>query len=73
MTPEVHAAAGVVKQRAPKGLSESEKRKASAARRLDLKQQVVAAARARGWPVLDDNEADACFVGVVALTKGTGG
>lgn len=71
MTSEVHAAAGVVKPpRAGKGLTPTERRRYSAARRDAIKRQVIAAAHERGWQVLDDNEADACFVGAVALTRG---
>lgn len=36
------------------------------------KRRLIAAAQER-WPsVEDDNEADACFVGLAALAKGTG-
>lgn len=38
-------------------------------RRAENKRRMVAAAHARGWPVADDNEADACFVGVAAMAK----
>lgn len=41
-------------------------------RREENKARMVAAARARGWPVRDDNEAEACFCGLAALTQGTG-
>lgn len=72
-TSEVHAAAGIVKPpRVPKDLSPTEHRRAQAERRDELKRRIVVAAHSRGWPVLNDNEADACFVGVAALAKGTG-
>lgn len=41
-------------------------------RREENKRRMVAAAVARGWPVKDDNEAEACFCAVAALTQGTG-
>lgn len=72
-SPEVYRAAGVVRPpRAPKELSPTERRRAQADRRVELKRRIVLAAHARGWPVLNDNEADACFVGVAALAKGAG-
>lgn len=39
-------------------------------RREENKRRMVAAAQARGWDVADDNEAEACFVGLAAVTKG---
>ena len=70
-SPEVHAVSGVVMPpRITRGLPDVERRRAKADRREELKRRVVAAAQARGWQVLNDNEADACFVGVAALAKG---
>lgn len=42
-------------------------------RRAENKRRMVAAARARGWRVHDDNEAEACFAGEADMAKGTGG
>jgi hypothetical protein len=73
-TSEAHAAAGLVRPpRTPKGLSPAARRRSQAERREEIKRRTVAAAQARGWPVKDDNEADACFVALAALAKGTGG
>ena len=73
-TSEIHAIAGVKRARSPKreGLSQAELRKAAKVRRDTNKMSTVEAARARGWTVADDNEAEACFCGIAALAKGTG-
>lgn len=52
--------------------SEAELRKAAKVRRDTNKASTIEAARARGWAVEDDNEAEACFCGVAALAKRTG-
>lgn len=39
-------------------------------RRKENKRRTVAAAAALGWPVADDNEADAIFVGAVVARRG---
>lgn len=66
--PEVYAASGV-KKAGPKVFPDKE------LRRTENKRRLIDAARVK-WPgVQDDNEADACFVGVAALAKvaeGTG-
>lgn len=41
-------------------------------RRAENKRRMVAAAIRRGWQVADDNEAEACFCGLAALTQRTG-
>ena len=71
-TSEIHAVAGVKRASSPRvaDQTEKEKRAASQQRRLENKAAVVTAAQARGWPVADDNEAEACFVGLAAVTKG---
>jgi hypothetical protein len=73
-TPSVQAASGAKldRRRAPKGATEAERKRRSAERRENNKQAVIDAARARGWQVGDDDEADACFVGVAALAEGAG-
>jgi len=72
-TPSVYAASGVKPDRrpAPRGVTDAERRRLSEQRRARNKAAVVAAAQARGWPVRDDNEADACFVGLAALAERT--
>lgn len=63
--PQVYAASGV-KKASPREFPDKELRRAENKRRL------IAAAQAR-WPsVEDDNEADACFVGLAVLAEGTG-
>lgn len=62
-TQDLHAAAGV--SRVSKAV-EPDKTK----RRAEHKRRMVAAAVARGWPVKNDNEAEACFCGLAALTQG---
>ncbi len=71
-TQEIHAAAGHKpdRKRGPKAAAKAEQRRGAAARRRANKEAIVAAAQARGWQVADDNEADACFVGVAVLSKG---
>ena len=73
-TQDIHAAAGHVpdRKRGPKSTSAADRRRAAAARRKSNKEAIVAAARARGWDVASDDEADACFVGVAAMSKGAG-
>lgn len=68
----IHAAAAahIDRRRAPKGASPAERRKLAEARRRRNKAAVIEAAHARGWQVENDNEADACFVGVAALKGG---
>ena len=63
--PQVYAASGVRKA-SPREFPDKELRRGENKRRL------IAAAQVR-WPsVTDDNEADACFVGLAALAKGAG-
>lgn len=71
-TPSVYAASGIKpdRRRAPKGASKKERARLAAERRERNKAAVIEAARARGWPVGDDNEADACHVGAAALSEG---
>lgn len=71
-TPSVYAASGVRpdRRRAPKDASKKERKRLSEARREENKCRAIEAARARGWQVGDDNEADACFVGVAAIAEG---
>lgn len=67
-TQDLHAAADV-ESASRKAFPDKEKRRAENKRRM------VAAAHARGWPVADDNEAEACFVHVAgqrALSQGAG-
>ena len=73
-TPEIHAIAGVKRATSPRveGQADAERRAARATRRKENKTAIVAAARARGWLVADDNEAEACFCGAAALAKRTG-
>jgi hypothetical protein len=73
-TPSVQAASGAKldRRRAPKGASDAERKRLAAERRENNKQAAIDAARERGWPVGDDNEADACSVGVAALAEGAG-
>lgn len=52
--------------------TQAELRKAAKVRRDTNKASTIEAARARGWAVEDDNEAEACFCGVAALAKRTG-
>lgn len=69
---DIHAAAAVRtdRRRAPKGASKTERRQISESRRKNNKSAVIEAAHARGWPVKDDNEADACFAGLAAQAEG---
>lgn len=71
-TQGIHAAAAVAtdRRRASRDASQAERRKLAAARRKNNKSAVIEAARTRGWLVADDNEADACFLGVAALAEG---
>lgn len=71
-TPSVYAASGVRpdRRRAPKGASKDERKRLAEARREENKRRVIEAARARGWQVGDDNEADACHVGLAAMAEG---
>lgn len=71
-TPSVYAASGVRpdRRRAPRGASEAERRRFAEERREKNKAAVIEAALRRGWQVGDDNEADACFVGLAALAEG---
>lgn len=73
-TSQIHAVAEVKRATSPKvaGQNAAEVRAARASRRKQNKTATVAAAHARGWPVADDNEAEACFCAVAALTQGTG-
>lgn len=64
-TQDLHTAAGIV----PASKKEIPDREL---RRAENKRRMVAAAHARGWPVADDNEAEACFCGLAALTQRTG-
>lgn len=64
-TQDLHAAAGV-ETASRREFPDKE------ARREENKRRMVAAAHARGWPVTDDNEAEACFVGLFVLSKGAG-
>ena len=70
-TSEIHAVAKVSRARSPKiaGQTRPEKRKAAAERRVLNKAATLQAARDRGWPVADDNEAEACFCAAAALNK----
>lgn len=63
--PQVYAASGVRKA-SPREFPDK------GLRREENKRRLIAAARVR-WPsIADDNEADACFVGLAAMAKGTG-
>lgn len=66
----VRSAAGVKREQgqSKSGLTEAERRHAAHVRRKRNKAAIIDAARALGWDVGDDNEADACFVGLAALT-----
>lgn len=70
-TSEIHAIAKVSRARSPKieGQTIAGRRKAAAERRVLNKAATLQAARDRGWPVADDNEAEACFCAVAALNK----
>lgn len=73
-TEKMRAASGAEldRSRSPKSASKAERERATAERREKNKAAMVAAARSRGWLVADDNEAEACFVGLAAVTEGTG-
>jgi len=73
-TSQIHAVAKVKRARSPKvaGQTKAEKARAAKLRRDKNKAATIAAACARGWPVEDDNEAEACFCGLVALTQRAG-
>lgn len=60
-TQDLHAAAGV--ELLSRAVVPDKNR-----RRTLNKLRMVAAARLRGWPVVDDNEAEACFCAAAALT-----
>lgn len=62
-TPAVYRASGIQRAKAREFRDKAK-------RRAENKRRVIEAASRRGWPVQDDNEADACFVGVAALAEG---
>jgi hypothetical protein len=75
VAPAVYAASGVRPDRrpAPRSMSEAERRRFSAERRIRNKAAQVAAARiVWGDLITDDNEADALFVGLASLAEGSG-
>lgn len=62
-TPVVYRASGVKRATAREFRDKTR-------RREENKRRIVEAARRRDWPVADDNEADACFVGAAAMAEG---